>query len=77
MTKFRNLSEATGVNNPTELTHFINSTYRKIDKAASKPTDFVTLDYLGKDSFGHDFFKGTDADGSVCFYIGKKGDEFE
>ena len=77
MTKFRNLSEATGVNNSTELTHFINSAYRKIDKAVSKPTDFVTLDYLGKDNSGHDFFKGTDSDGFLCFYIGKKGDEFD
>lgn len=77
MTKFRNLSEATGVNNPTELTHFINSAYQKINKAVSKPTDFVTLDYLGKDNSGHDFFRGTDSDGFVHFYIGKKGDEFE
>ena len=77
MTKFRNLSEATGVNNPTELTHFINSAYQKINKAVSKPTDFVTLDYLGKDNSGHDFFRSTDSDGFVHFYIGKKGDEFE
>ena len=77
MVKFRNLSEATGVNNPTELTHFINSAYRKIDKAVSKPTDFVTLDYLGKDNSGHDFFKGTDSDGFMGFYIGIKGDEFD
>ena len=36
-----------------------------------------TVASAGKDRSGHDFFKGTDADGNVCFYIGKKGDEFE
>ena len=77
MTKFRNLSEATGVNRPTELTHFINAAYPKIYRVFSKPTNIVTLDYLGKDRSSHDFFKGTDTDGNVCFYIGKKSDEIE
>ena len=78
MTKFRNMSELTKkVNQPTIFTHFINPTTNQIDKSISTPNDFETVDYLGKDGFGCDFFRVVNSEGFMCFYIGKKGDEFD
>ena len=78
MAKFRNMSELTKkVNQPTIFTHFINPTTKQIDKSISTPNDFETVDYLGKDGFGCDFFRVVNSEGFMCFYIGKKGDEFD
>lgn len=78
MAKFRNMSELTKkVNQPTIFTHFINPTTNQIDKSISTPNDFETVDYLGKDGFGCDFFRVVNSEGFMCFYIGKKGDEFD
>ena len=78
MAKFRNMSELTKkVNQPTIFTHFINPTTKQIDKSISSPNDFETVDYLGKDGFGCDFFRVVNSEGFMCFYIGKKGDEFD
>lgn len=78
MAKFRNMSELTKkVNQPTIFTHFINPTTKQIDKSISTPNDFETVDYLGKDGFGCDFFRVVNSDGFTGFYIGKKGDEFD
>ena len=78
MAKFRNMSELTKkVNQPTIFTHFINPTTNQIDKSISTPNDFETVDYLGKDGFGCDFFRVVNSEGFMGFYIGKKGDEFD
>ena len=78
MAKFRNMSELTKkVNQPTIFTHFINPTTKQIDKSISSPNDFETVDYLGKDGFGCDFFRVVNSEGFMFFYIGKKGDEFD
>ena len=78
MAKFRNMSEITKkVNQPTIFTHFINPTTKQIDKSISTPSDFETVDYLGKDGFGCDFFRVVNSEGFMCFYIGIKGDEFD
>ena len=78
MAKFRNMSEVTKkVNQPTIFTHFINPTTKQIDKSISTPNDFETVDYLGKDGFGCDFFRVVDSEGFTGFYIGIKGDEFD
>ena len=78
MAKFRNMSEVTKkVNQPTIFTHFINPTTNQIDKSISTPNDFETVDYLGKDGFGCDFFRVVNSEGFMGFYIGKKGDEFD
>lgn len=78
MAKFRNMSEVTKkVNQPTVFTHFINPTSKQIDKSISTPNDFETVDYLGKDGFGCDFFRVVNSEGFTGFYIGKKGDEFD
>ena len=78
MSKFRNMSELTKkVSQPTVFTHFINPTTKQIDKSISSPNDFETVDYLGKDGFGCDFFRVVNSEGFMCFYIGKKGDEFD
>lgn len=78
MAKFRNMSEVTKkVNQPTIFTHFINPTSKQIDKSISTPNDFETVDYLGKDGFGCDFFRVVNSEGFTGFYIGKKGDEFD
>ena len=78
MTKFRNMSELTKkVNQPTIFTHFIDPITKQIDKSISTPNDFETVDYLGKDGFGCDFFRVVNSEGFMCFYIGKKGDEFD
>ena len=78
MAKFRNMSELTKkVNQPTVFTHFINPTIKQIDKSISTPNDFETVDYLGKDGFGCDFFRVVNSEGFTGFYIGKKGDEFD
>ena len=78
MAKFRNMSELTKkVNQPTIFTHFINPTTKQIDESISTPNDFETIDYLGKDGFGCDFFRVVNSEGFMCFYIGKKGDEFD
>ena len=65
------------INQPTIFTHFINPTTNQIDKSISTPNDFETVDYLGKDGFGCDFFRVVNSEGFMCFYIGKKGDEFD
>ena len=78
MAKFRNMSELTKkVNQPTIFTHFINPTTNQIGKSVSTPNDFETIDYLGKDGFGCDFFRVVNSEGFMYFYIGKKGDEFD
>ena len=78
MAKFRNMSELTKkVSQPTVFTHFINHTTKQIDKSISSPNDFETVDYLGKDGFGCDFFRVVNSEGFMFFYIGKKGDEFD
>ena len=78
MAKFRNMSELTKkVNQPTIFTHFINPTTKQMDKSISTPNDFETVDYLGKDGYGCDFFRVVNSEGFMCFYIGKKGDEFD
>ena len=78
MVKFRNMSELTKkVSQPTVFTHVINSSTKQMDKSISTPNDFETVDYLGKDGFGHDFFRVVNSEGFMYFYIGKKGDEFD
>ena len=78
MAKFRNMSEITKkVNQPTVFTHVINSSTKQMDKSISTPNDFETVDYLGKDGFGCDFFRVVNSEGFIGFYIGKKGDEFD
>ena len=78
MVKFRNMSEVTKkVNQPTVFTRVINSSLNQMDKSISTPNDFETVDYLGKDGFGCDFFRVVNSEGFMGFYIGKKGDEFD
>ena len=78
MAKFRNMSELTKkVNQPTVFTGVINSSSNQIGKSVSTPNDFETIDYLGKDGFGCDFFRVVNSEGFIGFYIGKKGDEFD
>ena len=78
MVKFRNMSELTKkVSQPTVFTHVINSSLNQMDKSVYNPNDFKIVDYLGKDGFGCDFFRVVNSEGFMCFYIGKKGDEFD
>ena len=78
MAKFRNMSEITKkVSQPTIFTHVVNSSTKQMDKSISTPNDFEIVDYLGKDGFGCDFFRVVNSEGFMCFYIGKKGDEFD
>lgn len=78
MAKFRNMSELTKkVSQPTVFTHVINSSTKQMDKSISTPNDFETVDYLGKDGYGCDFFRVVNSEGFIGFYIGKKGDEFD
>ena len=78
MAKFRNMSELTKkVSQPTVFTHVVNSSTKQMDKSISTPNDFETVDYLGKDGYGCDFFRVVNSEGFIGFYIGKKGDEFD